>query len=772
MLKYTNPFAEEFKNRRRSQPTFSEASTQPSEGHLENLPTPREGPGSSGYLSSDFQSWLHDRKTKFLEDFVHSQQELSHPSEHGGESTQELPLQGSLNDLVHGAPNDMTFAPKSEDPSLELSQRQQSEDNIKQPITEVHTTERVEVPEYHISNEDLNSLRHILSDARTSIEHVPRHNNPFDPPPNSRDPANLPSEQIIGTHAPPSRFSTKSLETQHISQKYDPSANEMLYFQRREEIRNHTKKFIDHEFLPTMESITGNHTEDELIEMHGDSGIDWHTLKWSRPHQLILENYTLFGKNITPDAIEAGMLGDSYFLSALAALAQESHLITDLFITKEANAEGYYVVRLCVQGKWKEIELDDCFPCFSEDRSLAFGHSTGSELWVILLEKAWAKLHGSYAEIVSGNMDEALRTLTGAPTDCYKTAELNEKDQDFLWDELLYSKTRKYIICCDSSEYSGEPSELAVKGLEAYHAYIVIDIEETKLESSEDRRLLKIKNPVGPTTWKGESVHFSYNGHGNLLEEENVFTLEYSEFLKYFSNIQICKYNENYIHSTLKSHFKSNEPNFFELNITQDGLYFITLRQSVTSDYSPVWLAIGQEYSDGIQHVQGEFKANAEICLSVELTIGKYLLYAKMESEAKSLLCSYGPQEATIQTIEAIPTFLETLYIDYGRRSKKLESYDDIEEPNCFRAVELTKEGYAFIYYQNNSNKVLKETITFKQLEGLKLLNQSDQNRFEVVVAPGQEKIILLEVIPSAEEIHQVFSEISKFQHFSSISID
>ncbi len=39
----------------------------------------------------------------------------------------------------------------------------------------------------------------------------------------------------------------------------------------------------------------------------------------------------------------------------------------------------------------------------------------------MLLEKAWAKLHGSYEQIESGFAENVFRDLTGAPTLTFET---------------------------------------------------------------------------------------------------------------------------------------------------------------------------------------------------------------------------------------------------------------------------------------------------------------------------------------------------------------
>ena len=68
-----------------------------------------------------------------------------------------------------------------------------------------------------------------------------------------------------------------------------------------------------------------------------------------------------------------------------------------------------------VNGEWRNIVVDDNFPCLSEKQGPAFSRANGNELWVLLIEKAYAKIYGSYEIIEGGNPVIALRDLTGAP---------------------------------------------------------------------------------------------------------------------------------------------------------------------------------------------------------------------------------------------------------------------------------------------------------------------------------------------------------------------
>ena len=59
-------------------------------------------------------------------------------------------------------------------------------------------------------------------------------------------------------------------------------------------------------------------------------------------------------------------------------------------------------------------------PRTSHPRTPVRAQGVGDELWVLFLEKAYAKLCGGYRHIVGGQTAEALHVLTGWPCEQYK----------------------------------------------------------------------------------------------------------------------------------------------------------------------------------------------------------------------------------------------------------------------------------------------------------------------------------------------------------------
>ena len=74
---------------------------------------------------------------------------------------------------------------------------------------------------------------------------------------------------------------------------------------------------------------------------------------------------------------------------------------------------NYFSVKMIYRGKWRTVDVDEFIP-FAYGTP-AFSKSKNNELWVMILEKAWAKLYMSYKQLEGGFPEEPLHDLTGAP---------------------------------------------------------------------------------------------------------------------------------------------------------------------------------------------------------------------------------------------------------------------------------------------------------------------------------------------------------------------
>ncbi len=112
----------------------------------------------------------------------------------------------------------------------------------------------------------------------------------------------------------------------------------------------------------------------------------------------------------------SGFLGNCWFMSALAVVAERPELLKRLFVTQDYCHQGAYQIRMNLDGDWRVVLIDDWFPCCRGGRGLQMVFSVGrrNQLWVPLVEKAMAKAFGGYAALVSGKSIEGLSILTGA----------------------------------------------------------------------------------------------------------------------------------------------------------------------------------------------------------------------------------------------------------------------------------------------------------------------------------------------------------------------
>ena len=95
----------------------------------------------------------------------------------------------------------------------------------------------------------------------------------------------------------------------------------------------------------------------------------------------------------------------------------------------------------------------------------------------MLLEKAWAKLHGSYSRIESGQCCHAAQQLLGVPAASYDHSTVKNDTNAFWKDIQLYDRLNYTIF---SSSNSGSDTS-NVDGVVSGHAYSLISVFEVQV---------------------------------------------------------------------------------------------------------------------------------------------------------------------------------------------------------------------------------------------------------------------------------------------------
>jgi len=126
-------------------------------------------------------------------------------------------------------------------------------------------------------------------------------------------------------------------------------------------------------------------------------------------------------------------------------MAEKPERVMARFYTKVVNKAGVYLMSFFINGVESPVYVDDFLPvrfnkpCFSSSRV--------GELWVILLEKAWAKLHGSYARTESGLPAFAATHVLGVPS---ITVFHSEIEKDKFWAKILEADRRDFTLMASS----------------------------------------------------------------------------------------------------------------------------------------------------------------------------------------------------------------------------------------------------------------------------------------------------------------------------------
>uniref|UniRef100_A0A336LNB6 CSON015267 protein n=1 Tax=Culicoides sonorensis TaxID=179676 RepID=A0A336LNB6_CULSO len=296
--------------------------------------------------------------------------------------------------------------------------------------------------------------------------------------------------------------------------------------------------FEDSEFPANDASLSYSRRPDRRIE-------------WKRPME-IADDPQFFVEGYSRFDVQQGELGDCWLLAAAATLTQDPKLFFRVVPEDnsfEENYSGIFHFRFWQYGKWVDVVIDDRLPTYRGE--LVYMRSTEqNEFWSALLEKAYAKLHGSYEALKGGTTCEALEDFTGGVAEFY---ELKEAPPN-LFNILMTGFERNSMMGCsiepDPNVLEAETPEGLIRG----HAYSITRVKFVDISTPNTTGkipLLRLRNPWGNEAewngpWSDQSAEWRYISDdvkeelGLTFDVDGEFWMSYRDFLKYFDRVEIC----------------------------------------------------------------------------------------------------------------------------------------------------------------------------------------------------------------------------------------
>jgi len=227
---------------------------------------------------------------------------------------------------------------------------------------------------------------------------------------------------------------------------------------------------------------------------------------WRRPAEIGGPKARLWKNDWEVEGLDAGPLANEWLLGAANILGGDRDILAKVFVSTEHAARGLYALRFwqddpASDDDWKVVVVDDRLPC-GADGSLVFARCADGEVfWAAILEKALAKLHGSYAATEAANTSEAallgLELLSGGKAK-QRPLPLRGGNADEIWAQLQQAARTAHVIGVRIDPAAPSAAGAAALGLRADRSYCVVTCGEMPCG-----KMLRLRGFIGDSEWTG-----------------------------------------------------------------------------------------------------------------------------------------------------------------------------------------------------------------------------------------------------------------------------